>query len=173
MPFNTLVMVCPTSNKTSFSGTGSKVSMTPNSNEKVFFFDIGMQAVANSLLRQDWGMKDDEPLCDGIIYYTDVNQNKTIICLVELKGRQLNHALDQVVHTQKVMRQVLKETLAKRASNPHFSNVIWRGYIYQNKSAPSNIKLLQGEIEKAEKKFGGTQNFQISKAADIGVFLRK
>jgi hypothetical protein len=170
MPFNTLILLCPPPTDTNFKGVGSKsrVSMERRENEKVSFFDISGQEKAGSFLRKNWGMKDAEPICDGIIYYTSTeNPTKRIICLVELKGTDIKHAIEQVTHTRDVLERQLRLTLKS-----NLYNIVWKGYVHVPSSAMSNTKLLKKEIKDAKDKFG-EKNFDILTEFDIRLFLRK
>jgi hypothetical protein len=171
MPFNTLIMICPPPTGTTFRDAGGKVSMTPNSDEKVYFFDISEQEKANSFLREDWGMKNDEAICDGIIYYHKLEKGnlRRIICLVELKGTAIKHAIDQATHTHEILTTKLQASFKSKVRNPILNSIIWKTYIFQSSKAPSNWKPYEAQLISVF----GKDNYSVSKSSDIGDFLRK
>src|SRR5436305_14099586 len=97
MSFDTFFLVCSTNDR-SLGDAGVKVSIQEAANEWVLFFDLSNQANANSAIRTEWGMNNNELLCDGIVFYSrkpiDRQQPAKILCFLELQGTDVKHAAE-------------------------------------------------------------------------------
>jgi hypothetical protein len=175
MPLN-LLLLTSLKRETHIVGYGTTVSMTPNSDEKVLFFDLDKDecAIKKLLLGQaDWQNK---KICDGLVFFS--NSNGIVFCLVELKGEDVNHAKDQLINTQKFLQCYLEGSLRKSSvGRDLLQKIQWRAYILQNRSAsspsrksnPDKIKK-HGDIYKELNDH--FEKFDIRKQQDIGDFIR-
>ncbi len=99
MPFNTLLLTCLKSGK-SFGEGKARVSVSrPKeyaSKETVIFFSTDDQSNEKSTLRDDLGVNG--ALCDLVVFYAPDNGDKKVLCLVELKGKNIKPAVEQVTN---------------------------------------------------------------------------
>lgn len=158
MPFNTLLLTSLTS-KTSFAESGGRVSVEAESGEVVLFFNID-----NEIARQGLNIQG-LICCDCLVFYAREAEKKKILCLVELKGSNLKHAVKQITTTHKH----LKEALQHSSGRDHLKHVTWKAYIFQHGQSPKDTIRYKAQLEEAF----GKNNVEILRKEDIGPFLRK
>lgn len=136
MPFNTLLLSgCLLPGKTSHKEDGVEIRIQPDSGETILFFSIDPEKNPNCQLRQLLGLdKEGMKSCDLIVFYATESQN--IICFVELKGRKIEIAKEQVINTYTYFYKVFKKL------QPSLS-FIAKAYIRYEGSAPQEIKKYQ------------------------------
>lgn len=111
--------------KCSYSENGVKVSVKKEQNEIINFFliDRNMNDKEYLIKRREISEKE---ICDLVISYEKRGKNAITFCLVELKGSDINHAIDQVCRVFDVLKD--KECC--------HHNVIWKVYICSHGSSP-------------------------------------
>ena len=163
MPFNTLLLTCLKSGK-SFGESGARVSVSrPKkhaSKETVLFFSIDDQSDEKSTLRDDLGVE--EALCDLVVFYAPENGDKKVLCLVELKGKNIKHAVEQVTNTCRSLKNNFN-------NKTHIQQITWKAYILTTGGAPKNTKQ---EMDKGLAKSFDKNNYKISNKENIWDFLR-
>ncbi|MEA5554806.1 hypothetical protein VB713_28180 [Anabaena cylindrica UHCC 0172] len=161
MPFDYLLLsCCLLPGKTSHKEDGIEVSLQPASGETVLFFHIDEKSNPNckfrKLLRLDQeGMK----ICDLIVFYA--KDSERIICFVELKGKDIKTAKEQVINTYTYFYKLLKKTDSSLSLTA-------KTYIVSSSSVPQEIDKYKKELKD---KFG-EGNYDISRNSDLGNFLR-
>lgn len=160
MPFNTLLL-SSLEPGTSVSESDVSVSVKQHAHETVLFFRVDIAHVCKGL-----GIKDKEPRCDYLVFYK--NEGKTILCLVELKGKNVDHAVDQIAHSYKHLSQLLKQR------DVDMKHITWKAYICCNAHSP----LTQSkQPANTLKELFGHNNFGIvrdrGREDEFGKFLRK
>jgi hypothetical protein len=165
MPFNTLVLTCLVP-ETSLSEAGSNVSLQRKAGETVLFFHIDEKSNPRSTFRQD--LKIEGRLCDGLVLYRKAD-NLTL-CLIELKGGDVEGACEQITNTHRCLRQALSTTMRdKKDGNQAVASVIWKAYIHLHGAAPRDTKRCRGELERLL----GRNRCEISHKSDLSPFLRQ
>ncbi len=161
MPFDYLLLSgCLLAGKTSHKEDGVEVSLQPASGETVLFFHIDEKSNPNCKFRQLLGLdREGMKICDLIVFYA--KDNERIICFVELKGKDINTAKEQVINTYTYFKNFLKKAAPSLTFTP-------KTYIRSNVSAPQEIE----EYKKELKTNFGEANYDISKNSDLGDFLR-
>lgn len=168
MSFNVLLLRCLTSDR-SLGEKRAKVSMpTLESGEVVLFFDTSKQAVGNSLLRKDLEMKPTDKLCDGIIIYCKNNSDKKTICLIELKGRHTDDAVEQLISTRNALEQALNNALKAKSCLDCSKDITWLGIV-----AASGGGLPQTKSQVKRLKANKFANADIVGEPDISDFIRQ
>lgn len=160
MPFNTLMLdyLIP---DTSFAESGGRVNVKPQLGETVLFFRI------DDLLKRN-KLKTEGKVCDMIVFYC--KRNKKVLCLTELKGSDINHAIEQVINTYHSLRRGFKKT--------HLSQIEWKVYIHSHGSVPGKRKnKKKGKQTKRDDPHAPlkkifNKNYQITHQPDMGKFLR-
>lgn len=170
MPFNTLLLTC-LKHGTSFQdpdpGARGKVSIVPGPGETILFFPIDDQQQRNApcLMRQELGLSK-KPVCDLLVFFA--NESKEIaLCLVELKGRDVAHAVEQIKETY----AALNELAARSSISPRlWERVHLKGYILMHGSMPKKeVKKFKDPLEV----LFGAENYAIERNEDLGDFLRQ
>jgi hypothetical protein len=147
---------------TSFKESGSTVRVTPEHAEQVRFFHIDDQSNPNCTLRRN--LKIIGAICDLIVTY--IRETRESLCLVESKGKNLEHAVEQIINTWRYLSQYLAQVLEAES----FRQLEWMAYIYQHGSAPSQkTKKAHAELKAS----GQFSHFAISRNPDLGQFLRR
>src|SRR5438034_267740 len=93
MPFNTLLLTSLVSG-TSVVESGVTARVERQSGEQILFF-----ALDNAAVRKD--LKIVGEICDYLVFYVREEQKtrraQKVFCLLELKGKDIKHAVDQIV----------------------------------------------------------------------------
>jgi hypothetical protein len=164
LPFNTLILTC-LHRGTSYSEKGIDVKIEPRTDEMVLFFIIDDQSNPKSKLRQN--LEIEGSICDLLVYCAFRNSDEKIICLVELKGNDIDKAVRQIINTY--------ESFKKRYSDlqnlkQQLKPITWKAYIRLGGSAPIRIKDQNRASLKSA--LNNNKNFKFSRENDIGNFLR-
>lgn len=161
MPLNNLLLSsCLLPGKTSYTENGVEINIKPSSGETILFFCIDNKSNPNCNLRQLLGLdREGMKICDLIVFYA--KENTRIICFVELKGRDIETATQQVINTYTYFIKLLKQSRKSL-------NFIAKVYIKSNGSAPQEIEKYKQQL----KEQFGDGNYDISKNSDLGDFLR-
>ncbi|WP_445635467.1 Type I restriction enzyme R protein N-terminal domain-containing protein [Nostoc sp. DSM 114161] len=161
MPLNSLLLSsCLLPGKTSYTENGIEINIKPSSGETILFFCIDNQSNPNCNLRQLLGLdREGMKICDLIVFYA--KENIRIICFVELKGRDIKTATEQVITTYRYFLKLLKQSGTS-------INFIPKAYIKSNTSAPQEIDKYKQQLK--EQFCDG--NYDITKNSDLGDFLR-
>ncbi|HEY1349674.1 MAG TPA: hypothetical protein VGF67_08630 [Ktedonobacteraceae bacterium] len=167
MSFISLLRIWKPGNSVSEQKT--KASIEPAENEVVFFLKMDCDEA-----RVQLGMRasDKKATCDYVVFYTRRSKNseerRSVLCLLELKGCDIDHAIDQVIATREHIKQSLR-ILQGTDVWPYVQRPTWKAYICCNpKSAIVPSKKYALTIEKAF----GKNNFKITHNDDPGSFLR-
>lgn len=170
MSFDILFLHCAT-HETNLGENKSQVSIARKAGELVLLFDISHEEAHNSYLRKEWGMGNDEPLCDGIFFYKA--EGKIKICFVELKGSDFEHAVKQVVNTCKFFKNNLQKALKSNEFKSYFSanNPEYQAYIVLSGSV--DVAKKNSSIVTSLKQTFGENGFYYGHNSDLGIFLRK
>lgn len=109
--------------------SGLIVSTEVLAGETILFFHIDCEDGRNSLGIVGKGAK----ICDYLVFYTKDDDNKEVICLLELKGKDLNSAIEQIIQTHRNIHMIAKEHLGK-----HVQQILWKACICMHGQAPRN-----------------------------------
>jgi len=145
---------------TSFSDVGGRVRVKPKPNEVVFFFVIDDNTNSNCLFRQKFKVKG--MICDLLVSYS--NESNRLLCFVEAKGKNVKHAVRQILNTYRHLRRSLGQSEL-------LQQIGLKAYVYQHGSAPSNTDRTWIK-QQLERNFG-RGNYRVSRNSDLGSFLRK
>lgn len=145
---------------TSYSEAGIRVRIRPVEGEKVQFFLIDEQSNSRCTLRQELGVVG--RICDLAVYYT--RMNSSILCLVELKGSHLDHAVSQVINAYEHLKPFLKAT----PSQLNLQGIRWKACIRRRGGALKRQKHHYNSLAKAF----GPRGYVFSRNEDLGQFLR-
>jgi hypothetical protein len=161
MPFNTLLLSgCLLPGKTSHREDGVEIRVEPASGETVLFFSIDSDKNPKCKLRQILGLdQSGMKSCDLIVFYARENEN--IICFVELKGRKIENAKEQVINTYIYFSKVFKKSDLSL-------NFVPKAYIKSDSSLPKELDKYKQEL----KATFGEGNYDINRDSDLGKFLR-
>jgi len=162
MPFNELMINC-IKNGTSHKEHGVSVYAKPRQGggETILFFAIDSNSNNCSNFP---GVINTDVICDLLVYYSTKDSDKKL-CLVELKGSDIKHAVKQIIGTKD-----RTENLLKKRGN--YQNINWKALIVHSGSAPRQwkSKKLRTELDSA---FGKGNYYMVHKMKyDLGDFIR-
>lgn len=161
MPFNTLLLAC-LQHGTGVTQKRVSVHAVPQKGETILFFKT-----ESEIARKDFSIMVGEPVCDYLVFYA--KEGKTVLCLVELKGNDTDHAIEQILSTYSHIQSRLNE-LRGKACWPPIQQITWKAYVCCSaKSSISYTKSYAARLEKTFKK----GNFKITHEDELGDFLRK
>lgn len=144
MLFETLLLQCLMRGM-SLGDSGGRISLNLTEGETGAFFKLDNRQSEACLRVQG-------EICDGLVLYT--RKDEKIFCLAELKGKNTDHAVEQILNVCK--KQV--------------NTIRWKAYIYQRGASPEPIK---PSLVKELKQTFGEKGYAISHDSDIGKFLRR
>lgn len=162
MPFNSMVLTCLTTGK-HVGESGRRVSLASKRgmDEVALFFSVDETSNSGCSLRKHLGITG--PICDGVVYY--YAPERKVICFVELKGKNLEGAVKQVVNTLNKFKRGLGRELQ--------GGIDWKACILYGGAAHSRIsKNCQAKLRSA---FGRKGRGFVTTSApklDIGALLR-
>ncbi len=176
MPFHTIIpnCLCSGQNFRYKSGTPRSIDLEihANKDEKVILFEIDEKTNEISNFREYCDMcGKGQAICDLMIFYFSGNDKaKTrrkhkIICLVESKGLDIDHALTQIENTLLKIREKFSNT------DCHYYPVKWSGYILTNRMGAMHVPERE-QYERRLRKIIQSHNCKISDNGDITEFLR-
>lgn len=133
----------------SYSESGVTVSVDRKKDEIVKFFLIDRDMGNKEYMEKRKEISDRE-ICDLVISFGKKGLDELIFCLVELKGSDINHAIDQV---SKVFDSLIKKNCCHH-------KITWKVYICSHGSSP--IKYDTAHEKKLKDRFQ-TGNFKVGK----------
>jgi hypothetical protein len=90
---------------------GLKISVAKKKDEIVLFVKTDNDNARRNLQMPE----DDDQSCDRLILYAKQNNNKNeLICFLELKGKDLGHAVDQIINTHKYIFNLINRDIDKK-----------------------------------------------------------
>jgi hypothetical protein len=143
------------------------VSYSKGPNEVVLFFEIDEQTNPSSTFRQDIAPNINE-ICDGLIFFE--NLTNCVFCFVELKGGNIDHAIDQIVSTKRAFINSLTQSIQRKSCRNKISKITLKAFIAVNASSPMKLSSKKRSLLSSE--FGDQNNICISRNRDISSFLR-
>jgi hypothetical protein len=148
--------------RTTFTDNGITVNVRPQKGELVKFFVVDEKSNPGSTLREALGMQG--RICDLVVHYIKESNPEKVFCFVELKGKRIDDALEQILDTFEALE----------GSSEHSERIKWKAYILIGIASP--IKLDPGTIKVLKTKFGDKdKGWRITKKNnkdDLGSFLR-
>jgi hypothetical protein len=148
--------------RTTFTDNGITVNVRPQKGESVKFFVIDEKSNPKSTLRKALGMHG--RICDLVVYYLKEGNRGDALCFVELKGKKIDDALEQILETFEALEGCSESS----------GHTKWKAYILIGIASP--IKLDPGSIKILRAKFGDKDiGWRITKKNDkddLGSFLR-
>lgn len=164
------------SSKTSCEEGKGKVSIKPDKGEDVCFFNFNKEnhAIACLALKVPLNpiKKGERIICDCLVYFgrRSLQHNMYVesYCLVELKGSDLKHAMQQLLNTFDRLWIMLHESPCK----DQLGLIIKKGYICIHGNVPKETKAKELAVLRKELK-ARFDDFEHRRDSDIGPFLRK
>jgi len=151
--------------------SGPKIGIKPlDDKEIILFFKTDHTSAQKCLQMPD----SDKKCCDYLaLYRKDKNSRKEAICFLELKGKHFDHAVEQIINTNKYTKLFLKYQL-ERDQHPF---IVQGVSICMHGSAPDIRKQKKGRDQLIEI-FGTDQYIHIkhglgNTSYDLGDFMRK
>jgi hypothetical protein len=155
MPFNTLLLTS-LHHGTSASESGITVNAEPQRGETILFFRTD-----NSIVRQNLNMT---KVCDYLVFYARKNEQKKVLCFVEMKGTRLEDATEQIIKSYQHINELLRSS-----SFQQLQYILWKAYICTDGQAPKEIQKCSNQLKRAF----GKNNYSIARASDLGPLLRR
>lgn len=146
---------------TSWHESGNKINIVPRSGELVKLFVIDPESNPQCSFRQITGLSG--PICDVFITFLSQEHRIQLICLIEMKGNDLDYAIQQISKTYEALTQYHEDL--RRAN--------YRGYILSGGSAPIILNTANRNLLN---RIFGRGNFTIRRKQnndDLGQFLRR
>lgn len=147
--------------------SGLTVSIDRQEDELIYFFhtDCGE---GNRCLGMN---KPEKEKCnDYLVFYTKEKSINEVFCLLELKGKDIQRAKQQVINTHEYISALLKDKI----SRTQMQNLIWSVYICLSNSAPQETQRVQNELAAL---FGkgrvGIKTVVKKDTTNFALFLRK
>jgi hypothetical protein len=144
--------------------SGLVVSAETLTGETILFFHIDSPEGRQCLDLLSEGAK----ACDYLVFYTKNNDDKEIVCFLELKGKKLEDAIRQVLSTHQRIVILAKEEIDRKLH----AYIVWKVCICLHGQAPRSG---QQSVDQLIKTFGkdnvlvkhGVKHYKL-----LGTFLR-
>ena len=164
MPFNTLLLH-GFIHGTSVEENGVRVTGHEQRGEKILVFRLDTK---DKSIRRSLGFPDQSGICDYLFVLSretlgerGAKEYKRTLCLVELKGKEVEHAIEQIVNTYNRLNDILRQDNSCRS---FLKNVIWKAYICSNDR--SSIVPNKSSTDRLIKTFRQRKNFDMSHDGD-------
>ena len=119
--------------------SGLTVSVEREKDEEIYFFHVdcheGNRCLGMNIVEQ-------EKCNDYLVFYTRDKSVNEVFCFLELKGKDIQRAKQQVINTHEYIKALLKD----RMSQAQMQNLIWSVYICLSNAAPQETQRLQNEL---------------------------
>lgn len=145
--------------------SGLKVSTEKRPGETILFFKIDSSEGRKYLNMRGEGLK----VCDYLVFYAKDAENREVTCFLELKGRKLEEAVEQVISTFHHVKALTLEKIDKEW-HPH---LVWKACICLHGQSPRPGNRVK---ELLKKEFGGNVRIKYGIKHDkeeFGLFLRE
>lgn len=153
MPFSRLLLVAAHSRKYIIGNDPrDKVEIKPRlltakhpmsdpwNGEVVLCFQVDDKVLCSSL-----GIDYHAKRCDGLIFYARDGDPKRIICLVEMKSRNVDEAAKQIKGTYDKFKNILEDECALCPKN--VSNIEWWAFFYRKNSPKDEVAAVAKELK--------------------------
>ncbi len=119
--------------------SGLTVSIEREEDEVIYFFrtdcDEGNWCLGMNKVEK-------EKCSDYLVFYTKEKSVNEVFCLLELKGKDIQRAKQQVINTHEYINALLKDKISQ-AQMQYF---VWSVYICLSNSAPQETQRVQNEL---------------------------
>lgn len=112
------------------------------------------------------GIVTDDKRCDGLIFYTNDATQERVICLVEMKHKNIDKVVNQIKDTKEVIEKLLEDECRSTCSK-ELSRVKWKACFYRYGSSPEDVQ----SVKKQLSGFSDIADFTLNDN-DAGPFLR-
>src|SRR5205085_6238315 len=113
---------------TSVRESGLTVSTETQPGEMILFFHIDQDEGRKYLKMVGESLK----ICDYLVFYTKDDEDRELVCLLELKGRKLEDAVKQVLNTHRHIRALSNEKIPLK----QHQHIAWKICICLHGQAP-------------------------------------
>lgn len=162
MPFNTLLLHGLVHGK-SVKENGVSVTADERAGEKILIFKLDRKDKSIAKALQLSG-----GICDSLFLLSreasgmnGAQMHQRTLCLVELKGEDVQHATEQIINTYKHLSEMLKKD---PKCLPFCRAVTWKAFICVNRRSP--INMTKTSIDDLHKIFGQKKHFDVSHDGD-------
>lgn len=125
---------------------GFTVSIKPLKNEKICFFLTDSKSARAYMQMDDQETKS----CDYLVIYTKQDQSKKeLLCFLELKGKDISHAVKQICNTYRHILKLIEQLLLRQ----QHQYILYSASICMHGTTP-NGKALAREESNLRKLFG-------------------
>jgi hypothetical protein len=121
-------------------GTGKGVSMTRTPGDVILFFNTDNN---NCKVKQNT-----TNTCDLLIFVSNERIPTKILALVEIKGSDVDHAVEQIKQTYQYIHRQLNTCVNNYTRHFSAGTVKWLGIILRSNSSPVDYKKYKKELEK-------------------------
>jgi hypothetical protein len=120
--------------------TGKGVSMSPMSGDVILFFNTDNN---NCKVKQNT-----TNTCDLLIFVSNRNIPTRILALVEIKGNEVDHAVEQIKQTYQYIHRQLSNCVNNYTRHINAGTIKWLGIILTSSNSPINYKKYKKELER-------------------------
>lgn len=164
MPFNTLLLRGFV-HGTSANQNGVSVTAHEKTGERILVFKLDIDKKKNSIAT---ALQLSGGICDYLFLLSRESMGtngekiyQRTLCLVELKGEDVQHATEQIINTHKHINDMLKND---HMCLPFYKAVTWKAIICVSKK--SSINMTKPSIDALLKAFGQSKHFSCSHDGD-------
>lgn len=172
MPFNTLLLR-GLIHGNSVKEKGVSVTAHPLPGEKILVFKLDAKTKKQNRITKEsniaTALQLSGSICDYLFLLSqEVGKDsdgeiiyQRTLCLVELKGGNVEHATEQIINTYEHLNNMLKND---HMCQYFYKSVIWKAFICVNEN--SSITMTKESIDALNKAFGNKKHFRVHRDGD-------
>ena len=163
MSFSRLLLVAASSKKY-ISGEGKdKVAVSPGlsisgrdayEGEVILCFQLDERNDIGKQVPRCLGIRENDPRCDGLVFYAKDGEAAKVVCLVEMKSTRVADAARQIISTKEHIEALLREECNslpeefRSDCNKQITRIKWKACLYHNSSSPTDVRDILEELKR-------------------------
>lgn len=134
--------------KVIISANNSIPNRDPYQGEVILCFQLDDRDDQEKRVPRSLGIADEDQRCDGIVFYSQDEQPSRVVCLVEMKSKNIKEALDQITSTKRHLKELFDkecgvlENKYRANALKQITHIKWKAALYHFGGSPDN------EVEK-------------------------
>jgi hypothetical protein len=120
----------------------------PYAGEVILCFQLDERSDKKKRVARSLGIAEKDQRCDGLIFYAQDGTEDKVICLVEMKGENIEQVANQIVATRNTIKQLLQAEC-----DPHchteFSHIRWKACFYYRGTPASDVRSIEKQLRDA------------------------
>jgi hypothetical protein len=150
--------------KVIISANNSIANRDPYQGEVILCFQLDDRNDKEKRVLHSLGISDEDQRCDGLVFYSRDEQTHRVICLVEMKSKNITEAGKQIIATKRHLEDILgKECDAlhekyRTGAIKQITNIRWKAGFYHYGGSGDEVEKILLDLKKNHG-FDGADHF--------------